>query len=68
MQPKSETDSNQSQCEAEVYAASACAGELQGLGGLFKELHHSVSVHPEKDAGSARHFLQRRGPRRTQAH
>ena len=28
-----------SSCEAEFYAASACAGELLGLAELFKELH-----------------------------
>ena len=31
-------------CEAESYAASACAGELLGLAELFKELHYNVSV------------------------
>ena len=31
-------------CEAELYAASACAGELLGLTELFKELHYNVSV------------------------
>ena len=43
-----------SSCEAEVYAASACAGELLGLVELFKELHYKVSVRFE--------MLQRRGP------
>ena len=41
-----------SSCEAEFYGASACAVELLGLAELFKEL-------PD----SARHVLQRRGPR-----
>ena len=36
-----------SSCEAEVYAASACAGELLGLAELFKELHYKVSVRLE---------------------
>ena len=42
-----------SSCEAEFYAASACAE-------LFKELHHDVSVRLEMDSDSARHILQRR--------
>ena len=33
-----------SSCEAEFYAANACAGELLGLAELFKELHHDVAV------------------------
>ena len=52
-----------SSCEAEFYAASACALELLGLAELFKELHYNVSVCPEMDSDSARHILQRRGPR-----
>ena len=51
-----------SSCEAEFYAASACAGELLGLAKLFKELHHNVSVRLEMDLDSARHILQRREP------
>ena len=51
-----------SSCEAEFYAASACAGEVLGLAELFKELHHKVSVRVEMDSDSARHILQRRGP------
>ena len=51
-----------SSCEAEFYAASACAGELLGLAELFEELHYNVSVRLEMDSDSARHFLQRRGP------
>ena len=51
-----------SACEAEFYAASACAGELLGLAELFKELHYKVSVRLEMDSDSARHILQRRGP------
>ena len=51
-----------SSCEAEFYAASACAGELLGLAELFKELHYKVSVRLEMDSDSARHILQRRGP------
>ena len=51
-----------SSCEAEFYAASACAGELLGLAELFKELHYKVSVCLEMDSDSARHILQRRGP------
>ena len=53
-----------SSCEAEFYAASACAGELLGLAELFKELHCNVSVRLEMDSDSARHILQRRGPGR----
>ena len=49
-------------CEAELYAASACAGELLGLAELFKELHYNVSVRLEMDSDSARDLLQRRGP------
>ena len=49
-----------SSCEAEFYAASACAGELLGLAELFKELHYNVSVRLEMDSDSARHILQRR--------
>ena len=45
-----------SSCEAEFYAASACAGELLGLAELFQELHYKVSVRPEIDT------------KRTQAH
>ena len=44
------------------YAASSCAGELLGLGELFKELHYNVSVRLEMDSDLARHILQRRGP------
>ena len=51
-----------SSCEAEFYAASACAGDLLGLADFFKELHYNVSVRLEMDSDSARHFLQRRGP------
>ena len=51
-----------SSCEAEFYAASACAGELLGLAELFKKLHCKVSVRLEMDSDSARHHLQRRGP------
>ena len=50
-----------SSCEAEFYAASACAGELFGLA-EFKELHSKVSVRLEVESDSARHILQRRGP------
>ena len=51
-----------SSCEAEFYAASACAGELLGLAELFKELHYDVAVRLEMDPDSARHIMQRRGP------
>ena len=34
-------------CEADVYAASACARELLGLAELFKELHYDVAVRLE---------------------
>ena len=51
-----------SSCEAEFYAASACAGELLGLAELFKELHYNVSVRLEMESDSARHILQSRGP------
>ena len=50
-----------SSCEAEFYAASACARELLGLAELFKELHYKVSVRLEMDSDSARHILQCRG-------
>ena len=50
-----------SSCEAEVYAASACAAELLGLAEFFKELHYDVPVRLEMDSESARHILQRRG-------
>ena len=49
-----------SSCEAEFYAASACAGELLGLAELLKELHYKVSVRLEMDSDSARRILQRR--------
>ena len=52
-----------SSCEAEFYAACACAGELLGLAELFKELHYKFAVRLEMDSDSARHILQRRGPR-----
>ena len=48
-------------CEAEFYAASACARELFGLAELFKELHYKVSVRLEMDSDSETHILQRRG-------
>ena len=51
-----------SSCEAELYAASACARKLLGLAELFKELHYKVSVRLQMDSDSARHILQRRGP------
>ena len=51
-----------SSCEAEFFAASACAGELLGLAEHFKELHYKVSVRLEIDSDSARHILQRRRP------
>ena len=41
-------------CEAEFYAAGACAGELLGLAELFKELHYDVAVPLEMDSDSAR--------------
>ena len=47
-----------SSCEAEFYAASACAGELLGLAEPFKERHYKVSVRLEMDSDSARHILQ----------
>ena len=50
-----------SSCQAEFYAASACAWELLGLAELFKKLHCKVSVRLEMDPNSARHILQRRG-------
>ena len=40
-----------------------CAGELLGLADFFEELHYKVSVRLEMDSDSARHTLQRRGPR-----
>ena len=52
-----------SSCEEEFHAASACAGELLRLAELFKELHYKVSVRVEMDSHSARHILQRKGPR-----
>ena len=57
-----QTAINVSSCEAEFYAASACAGELLGLAELFKELHYEVSDRLEMVSDSARHILQRRGP------
>ena len=51
-----------SSCEAELHAASACAGDLLGLADFFKELHYNVSVRLEMDSDSARHVLQRRRP------
>ena len=51
-----------SSCEAEFYAASACARELLGLAELFKELHYDVAVRLEMDSDSARHILQSNGP------
>ena len=51
-----------SSCEAEFYAASACAGELLGLVEPFRELHYNVSVRLEMDSDSARHTPQRMGP------
>ena len=59
-----QTATSLSSCEAEFYAASACAGELLVLQELFKELHYKVSVRLEMDSDSARHLLQRRGPGR----
>ena len=38
-----------SSCEAELYAASACAGELLGLAELFRELHYDVAFRLEMD-------------------
>ena len=57
-----------SSCEADVYAASACARELLGLAELLKELHYDVAVSLEMDSDSARHILQRKGPGEAQAH
>ena len=57
-----QTATSLSSCEAEFYAASACAGEFLGFAELFLELHHKVSVCLEMDSDSARHILQRRGP------
>ena len=51
-----------SSCEAEHYAAGACAVELLGLAELFKELYHKVSVHLEMDPDCARQVLERGGP------
>ena len=55
-----QTAISRSSCEAELYAASACAGELLGLAELFEELHCKVSVRLEMDSDSARQVLQRR--------
>ena len=41
-----------SSCEAEFYAASACAEEFLGLAELFKELHCNVSSRLEMDSDS----------------
>ena len=57
-----------SSCEAEFYAASACAGELLGLSELFNELNYKVSVRLEMDSDSARHILQAQEIRWTQTH
>ena len=57
-----QTATSLSSCEAELYAASACAGELLGLAELVKELHCDVAVRLEMDSGSARHILQRKEP------
>ena len=51
-----QTAISHSSCEAEFFAASACAGELLGLAELFKELHNDVSVRLEKNSDSARHI------------
>ena len=40
-------------CEAEFYAASACAGELLGLAELCKELHYDVAVRLGKTPSTA---------------
>ena len=45
-----------SSCEAELYAASVCAGELLGLAELLKELQYNFSVRLEMDSDSARHI------------
>ena len=47
-----------SSCEAELHAASVCAGELLGLAELFKELHYKVSVRLDMDSDSARHSAE----------
>ena len=51
-------------CEAEFYAASACAGELEllCLAEFFKEVHNKVSVRLEMDSDSAHQVLQRKEP------
>ena len=58
-----------SSCEAEFYAASACAGELLGLAELFKELHCNVAVRLEMGSDSARQtHSTAQGTRWTQTH
>ena len=52
-----------SSCDAEFYAASACARKLLGLAELMKELHYKVSARLEMASDSARQVHQRRGPK-----
>ena len=55
-------------CEAEFYAASACAGELLGIAEFFKELHCTVSVRLEMDSDSARTLSAAQETRWTPTH
>ena len=51
-----------SSCEAEFYAASACAIELLGLKEFLQELGFRVVASLYMDSDSARSILKRRGP------
>ena len=57
-----------SSCEAEFYAASACAADLLGLAELCKELHCDVAVRLEMDADSAKTHSAAKRTRWTQTH
>ena len=63
VQPKSGTDSDQSQFMRRRDLRSQCLRKrIVGLAELFKEIHYNVSVRLEMESDSARHILQLRGP------
>ena len=55
-------------CEADFYAASACAGELLGLAELFKKVHYNVFSSSRDGFRLGKTHYPAQGTRRTQTY
>ena len=55
-------------CEADFYAASACAGELLGLAELFKKVHYNVFSSSRDGFRLGETHYTAQGTRRTQTY